>query len=169
MDADVALLVEDGYQELEFWYPKIRLKEEGANVTVVAREDREYESERGYPAEPDTTVEEVESSDFDAVVVPGGRACPDRLRTDDRVLELVHDVYEEGKLVAAICHGPWVPISAGVIDGHEATCYHSIKDDVENSGADYRDEEVVVSDNLVTSRRPGDLPAFLENIIGVLS
>ncbi|MDY6776806.1 MAG: type 1 glutamine amidotransferase domain-containing protein [Candidatus Nanohaloarchaea archaeon] len=169
MDAKIAVLIDDGHQDREFWYPKTRLEEEGAEVDVVTREERTYESEHGYEVEPDLTIDEVDSSDYDAVVLPGGRASPDALRTDDRVLEFVSGVYEEDKLVAAICHAGWVPISAGIVEGHEATCYHSIKDDLENAGAEYRDEEVVVSDNLVTSRHPGDLTEWLPAIINRLS
>ncbi|MDY6770597.1 MAG: type 1 glutamine amidotransferase domain-containing protein [Candidatus Nanohaloarchaea archaeon] len=165
MDAAVAILVEDGHQDREFWYPNTRLKEAGAEVDVVSREDRQYESEHGYPVEPDATIDEVDTADYDAVVIPGGRECPDRLRRDEEVLDFVRAMDEQDSIVAAICHAGWVPASAGILNGRQATCYHSISDDVANAGADYVDEEVVVDGNLITSRHPGDLPAFLGAIL----
>lgn len=163
--ASIAVLAEEGYEDLELWYPKLRLQEAGHDVSVVAREDRGYGSKHGYPVEPDLTIAEVAAGDYDAVVVPGGHKCPDLLRTDERVTLFVREIYESGGLVAAICHGGWVPISAGVLDGHTVTCYHAIKDDVMNAGAEYVDEEVVVSENVISSRHPGDLPAFLAAIL----
>jgi len=166
--ASIAVFAEDGYEDLELWYPNLRLREAGHDVTVVAREDCGYESERGYPVEPDVTIDAVDASGFDGVVIPGGRRCPDVLRTDNRITSFVREIYEQGGLVAAICHAGWVLASAGILDGHTATCYHSIRDDVVNAGAEYVDEEVVVSDNLITSRHPGDLPAFLSAILSFL-
>jgi len=169
MDANVAVLIEDGYEDQEFWYPKIRLTEAGANVDIVAREAGVYQSEHGYPAEADIGVEEADSSAYDAVVIPGGRECPDTLRTDDDILDFVRSVHNQSNIVAAICHAGWVPASAGILNGHTATCYHSIKDDIKNAGATYLDQEVVVSDNLITARHPGDLPAFSQAILEHLS
>ena len=165
----VAVLVEDGYEDLEFWYPKLRLEEAGHDVFSVGRKDRVYESKHGYPVKPDRTVDEVDPLEVDGVVVPGGRKCPDLLRTDEKVLDLVSGVYEKGDAVGAICHGPWVLASAGVLEGETVTCYHAIKDDVVNAGAEYRDREVVTSGKIVTSRKPSDLPAFLSKFLGRLS
>lgn len=166
---NIAVLVEEGYEDLEFWYPKLRLKEEGFDVVGVGRRDKKYSSKHGYTAVPEKTISEVSASNFDGVVVPGGRKCPDLLRTDDRILDFVGEIYDRGGTVGAICHGPWVLISAGVVKGHEMTCYKSIKDDLVNAGADYFDRKVVVSDNIVTSRMPSDLPDFMESFLSVLS
>lgn len=165
---EIAILVDDGYEDREFWYPKTRLEEAGFDVKVVAHEERTYSSKHGYPATPDLEAREVDASDFEGVVIPGGVACPDQLRRHREILDFVRRIDEEGKLVAAICHAAWVPISAGIVEGREMTCYYSIKDDVKNAGASYKDREVVVDGNLVTSRHPGDLPAFIQAILGKL-
>lgn len=164
----VAILVEDMYEELELWYPYYRLLEEGAEVRLVGPEAGVYESKHGYPAKADFAADEVDSDDFDAVVVPGGYA-PDRMRRYKAMLDLVRGVYAKGGLVAAICHAAWVPISAGIMKGKRATCVSAIKDDLINAGAEYLDQEVVVDGNLVTSRTPRDLPAYLPAIIRALS
>lgn len=137
-------------------------------MEVISIEDRDYRSENGYPAEPDLTVKESDPKDFDGVVIPGGRECPDKLRREEAILDFVQEIHGAGDLVAAICHAGWVPASAEILKGHTATCYHSIKDDIRNAGANYVDREVVVSDNLITSRHPGDLPSFLKEILGFL-
>ena len=164
----IAVLVENGYQDLEFWYPKIRLTEEGARVVVVGKDKAVYRSEHGYEVQADLSVADLKAKDFDAVIVPGGVACPDRLRRHKEILNFVREMYEEGKIVAAICHGPWVLISAGIVKGKEMTCFFSIKDDVVNAGASYADEAVVVDGSIITSRRPDDLPHFCKAIINVL-
>ena len=165
----IAVLVEEGYEDLEFWYPKLRLEEAGHDVFSLGRKDMKYRSKHGYPAKPDRTVDEVDPLDLDGVIVPGGRKCPDLLRADEKVLELVSKVYERGDAVGAICHGPWVMASAGVLEGETVTCYHAIRDDVVNAGADYRDRDVVSSGKLVTSRKPSDLPAFMAKFLNRLS
>src|SRR3990172_1820955 len=164
----VAVLVEKWYQELEFWYPVLRLREEGADVVAVGTGSAQsYTGENGLSAQVDRSADDVSAADFDAVVVPGGYA-PDRLRRYPAVLRLVREAYEQGKVVAAICHAPWVLISAGIIRGKRATCYHAIKDDVINAGALYEDSEVVRDGNLITSRHPSDLGAFCRTIIAAL-
>ena len=163
----IAILVEDLYNEFEFWYPYYRMKEAGAKVTIVGTGAKEYHSKIGLPAPGGTAVEAVSSADFDAVIVPGGYA-PDRLRRSPAVLKLVRDSFTQGKIVAAICHAGWVLVSAGVLKGRTATCFSSIKDDVANAGAKYVDQEVVRDGNLITSRTPDDLPAFCREIIGAL-
>jgi protease I len=164
----VAILAEDMYQELELWYPLLRLREAGAEVTVVGMPGvEEYHSKLGYPVRADATADALSADDFDAVVVPGGYA-PDRMRRHQPMLDLVRGVFERGGIVASICHAAWVPISAGIMKGKRATCVSAIKDDVINAGATYVDAEVVQDGNLITSRVPTDLPAFCRTIISAL-
>ncbi|MFB6214807.1 MAG: type 1 glutamine amidotransferase domain-containing protein [Candidatus Bipolaricaulia bacterium] len=164
----VAFLVEDGYEDMECWYPKIRLEEEGAETAVASRETGVVESKHGYPIKAEFTPEELNSGSFDAVVIPGGTGSPDKLRRSKDVRGFVKGMEEEGKLIAMICHAGWVPISAGILEGKVATGYEAIKDDLVNAGVDYRDESVVVDGNLISSRHPGDLPDFLRAIIDYL-
>jgi len=164
----IAVLAEDYYQELELWYPVLRLREAGAEVLVVGTGSADtYTSKHGYPVTVDAAVEEVQASDFDALVVPGGYA-PDRLRRYPAVNALAREMFLEGKVVASICHGAWVLISADILRGRTATCFSGIKDDVINAGANYVDREVVQDGNLITSREPDDLPAFCRTIIAAL-
>lgn len=165
----VVLLVGQGYEDLECWYPKIRLKEEGAKVTVCGKREGTYQSKHGYPIAAEKKDSDLDPDDYDGVVIPGGRGSPDRLRTSKAVTDFVKEMDEQGKVVAAICHAGWVPISAGILDGRSMTCYHSIKDDLINAGADYKDQPVVVDGNLISSRHPGDLPDFCKAIIEKLS
>jgi protease I len=163
----VALLVEDMYHEHEFWIPYYRMKEAGAKVTVVGTGAKEYYSKIGLPAPGGVAAESVSAADFDAVIIPGGFA-PDRMRRNAAMLKLVRDCFNQGKIVAAICHAGWVPVSAGILKGKKATCVPAIKDDVVNAGATYVDQEVVRDGNLITSRTPDDLPAFCRAIIAAL-
>ncbi|GAB4112945.1 MAG: type 1 glutamine amidotransferase domain-containing protein [Candidatus Caldatribacteriota bacterium] len=163
----IAILAEDIYEDLELWYPYYRLQEEGIKVKIVAPLAKEYHSKHGYPVQADLSADETRVEDFDGIVIPGGFA-PDRLRRYPAILNLVRGVYEKGGLIASICHGAWVVISAGIIKGKQATCFFAIKDDLINAGANYMDQEVVVDDNLITSRTPQDLPVFLLTIITYL-
>ncbi len=163
----IAVLVERDYQDLEVWYPALRLREEGAEVLFVGTGAAEYKGKFGYPAAADVSVEKVKAADFDAVVVPGGWA-PDFLRRHEPVLRFVRDMDKAGKVVAAICHAGWVLASAGVLKGRTVTCFSAIKDDVKNAGADYVDRETVVDKNLITARKPEDLPAFCRAILAAL-
>ena len=165
----IALLVDQLYQEMEVWYPLYRLREAGAQViTVAARASTTYPSKLGYPCISEKSYDEVEASDLDGVVVPGGFA-PDHIRRHAKANQLVADINAQGKLVAAICHGPWVLCSAhGMLKGRQATSFMAIKDDVVNAGAIWSDAEVVVDRNLVTSRKPEDLPAFCRAMIAVV-
>jgi len=164
----IAILAEDNYQELELWYPLLRLREAGATVTVVGMPGaEEYHSKRGYPVKPDVTADAISAADLDAVVIPGGYA-PDLMRRHRPMLDLVRGVYERGGIVAFICHAGWVPISAGIVKGKRATCLPAIKDDLINAGAIYIDAEVVQDGNLISSRNPDDLPAFCRTIIAAL-
>lgn len=161
----VAVLVEQQYQEMEVWYPVYRLREAGAKVTLVGPEaGHSYASKLGYPARSDKAATDVNANDFDAIVIPGGFA-PDYLRRHEAVLRLVSSMAEQGKVIASICHGPWVLCSTQALKGKKATCFFAIKDDVMNAGAIYLDAEVVRDGNLITSRKPDDLPAFLATII----
>ncbi len=164
----IAILVEDIYNEFEFWYPYYRMKEAGATVTVVGNGAKEYHSKIGVPAPGGVSAETVKSADFEAVIVPGGYA-PDRMRRSQAMLGLVRSCFQEGKVVAAICHAGWVLVSAGILKGKTVTGFPSIKDDLGNAGAKYVDQEVVRDGNLITSRTPDDLPAFCREIIKALS
>jgi protease I len=160
-----AVLVEQMYQEMEVWYPVYRLREAGCKVTLVGPEaGHTYPSKLGYPAKSDKAAKDVSADDFDVLVIPGGFA-PDYLRRCEATLRLVSTMAEQGKVVAAVCHGPWVLCSTQALKGRKATCFFAIKDDVINAGANYVDAEVVRDGNLITSRKPDDLPAFMQTII----
>lgn len=156
----IAILVDVMYQEMEVWYPLYRFKEAGAEVVVVAEKaGHSYTSKLGYPCKSDISYDDADASKFDGVIAPGGFA-PDYIRRHPKAMQFVRDINAGGKLVAAICHGPWVLCSAGVLKGKHATSFFAIKDDVVNAGALWEDSEVVVDGNMVTSRKPEDLPAF---------
>ncbi|MBI4342234.1 MAG: type 1 glutamine amidotransferase [Candidatus Omnitrophica bacterium] len=163
----VAILVEDCYQDLEVWYPYYRLKEAGAAVVFVGTGKPKYTGKYGYPLTPETSADRVSAQEFDGIIVPGGWA-PDLLRRDPAVIQLVSDANRQGKVIGAICHAGWVLCSANVLRGRTATCFSAIRDDVVNAGANYVDREVVRDGNLITSRTPDDLPAFLHAIIEAL-
>ncbi len=164
----VAILVENLYEEVEFWYPYYRMKEAGAEVTVVGTGSSEiYRGKHGMEVKVDTTVDKIRAEDFDAVIIPGGY-CPDYLRRYSPVLNFVKEMHDRGKVVAAICHAGWVLVSAGIVKGRKVTCFKSIKDDIVNAGGIYQDQEVVKDGNLITSRFPNDLPAFCREIISTL-
>jgi len=160
-----AVLVEQQYQEMEVWYPIFRLREAGCVVTTVGpKAGEKYPSKLGYPVESDRAAKDVTADDYDILVIPGGFA-PDYLRRHEAVLKLVSAMAEQGKVVASICHGPWVLCSTKALRGKKATCFFAIKDDIVNAGATYIDAEVVRDGNLITSREPDDLPAFMQAII----
>lgn len=168
-EKQVAILAEDIYEDLELWYPYLRLKEAGAKVFLVGEEGNEtYKSKHGYPAKVDLAAEDASRNVFDAVVIPGGYA-PDKMRRHQPMLNLVKGVFDSGGLVAFICHAGWVPISANIVKGKSVTSVSAIKDDLINAGAEWVDQEVVVDGNLISSRNPGDLPAFCKAIIEALS
>jgi len=165
----ILMFVGDVYEDLELWYPKLRLTEAGAKVVVAGQEaGREYAGKHGYPCVADTAISQVRAGDFDGVVVPGG-FMPDKLRRDREVLRLVGDFAASGKLVAAICHGGWIPISAGVYRGVRVTGSEGIKDDLVNAGAMWQDAAVVVDRNFISSRKPDDLPEFCRAILAFLA
>lgn len=164
----IAILVEDQYQELEFWYPLLRFREAGADVVVVGSgAARVHTSKYGYPAEVDKAANEVSADQFDAVVIPGGYA-PDLMRRHPAMVDLVREAAAQGKIVAAICHAGWMLASAEVIKGKTVTGFFAIKDDLVHAGANYVDTQVAVDGNLITSRKPEDLPAFCRTIIVAL-
>ncbi|HEY2881258.1 MAG TPA: type 1 glutamine amidotransferase domain-containing protein [Pirellulales bacterium] len=163
------MFVDDIYEDLELWYPKLRLIEAGAAVTVAGpKAGQKYAGKHGYPAVSDATIAEVRSADFHGLVIPGG-FMPDKLRRDPKVLQLVREFASAEKLVAAICHAGWIPISAGVYRGVRVTGSPGIKDDLVNAGALWEDAAVVVDRHFVSSRKPDDLPEFCRGILQVLS
>ncbi|MCC7105280.1 MAG: type 1 glutamine amidotransferase [Chloroflexi bacterium] len=165
----VAILAEQLYEDLELWYPLYRLREAGADVFIVGTGTAdEYRSKHGYPVKVDAEAATVDAAQFDAVVVPGGYA-PDHMRRSPAMVRLVREANEQGKVVAAICHAGWMLASAGVVRGRTLTGFKSIKDDLVNAGATYVDREVVRDGNLITSRSPADLPAFLREIVKALA
>ena len=164
----VAVLVDQLYQELEVWYPYYRLKEAGAQVDFIAAEaGKTYPSKLGYPAVADKSYAAISADEYDGVIIPGGFA-PDYMRRHPEATHFVHHMDKQKKLVAAICHGPWLLCSSQVLNGRKVTSFHSIKDDVINAGALWYDKAVVIDHNLVTSRKPDDLPAFCIASINIL-
>jgi protease I len=165
----IAYLVEDGYEDLEFWVPLMRLREEGARVTVVGSGSAsQYRGKHCLPAKPDVRADEVSADDFDAVVVPGGWA-PDKLRRYSSVLDLVRGAYQQDKIVAAICHAGLVIISAGIVAGQRATGSLGIKDDLINAGATWVDQPAFREGNLVWGRVVEDIPDFCRELVNALS
>ena len=164
----VLMFVDDIYEDLELWYPKLRLIEAGAQVTVAGpTAERVYHGKHSYPCRSDAAIQDMESTDFQGLVIPGG-FMPDKLRRDPQVLKLVREFAQAGKLVAAVCHAGWIPISAGVYRGVRVTGSLGIKDDLVNAGARWEDASVVVDRHFVSSRKPDDLPDFCAAIIDVL-
>ncbi len=161
----VLIVVHDNYEDLELWYPKIRLEEAGCKLTLAGPEPSMiYKGKHGYPCLAQNSFDQIDSDHFSAIVIPGGFA-PDKLRRNKKVLSLVQEFYKADKCVAFICHGGWVPISAKILSGKKATGSPAIKDDLENAGAIWEDSPVVVDGPLISSRRPDDLPHFTKAII----
>ncbi len=164
----IAILIEDMFNVFEFWYPYYRLKEAGAEVVVVGSGRTEVFT--GKPAtecRADVNAADVSAKDFDGLVIPGGYA-PDMMRRHASMVDLVKDMHQNNKLVAAICHAGWMLASADILQGKTITSFYAIKDDLVHAGANWVDQEVVVDGNLVTSRTPDDLPAFMKAVIEVL-
>lgn len=164
----VAILVADQYQDQEVWYPYYRLKEAGARVVIVGPEQKTYQSKHGYDIAADLPIATAHSDEYDGVIIPGGFA-PDFMRRDPQMVQFVRDAHHQGAVIAAICHGPWLLCSADILRGRTATCFFAIKDDVVNAGATYVDRDVVRDGNLVTSRTPDDLPAFMRVVLEALA
>jgi len=155
------------YEDLELWYPKIRLEEEGARTVVAGTGEKTYQGKRGYPLTVDTNVDDITAGGFDGLVIPGGYA-PDIMRRSGKLLQLTREIYQAGKPVAFICDAGWVPFSAGIVRGKRGTRVGAIKDDLFNAGMIWEDSPVVVDGNLISSRTPADLPQFCKAIIAAL-
>ena len=163
-----AIMVDQMYQVLEVWYPYYRLAEAGLEVDFVAAEaKKEYHSKEGYPCVSDIAAGEARADDYDCMIVPGGFAA-DFMRRNADIIKFANDMVDAGKIIAAICHGGWLLCSTNIYRGKKATCFMAIKDDIKNAGAEYVDAECVVDGNLITSRRPDDLPAFCTAILKTL-
>ena len=164
----VAIMVNQMYQVLEVWYPYYRLAEAGLEVDFVAAESKkEYHSKEGYPCVSDIAAGEARADDYDCMIVPGGFAA-DFMRRNADIIKFANDMVDAGKIIAAICHGGWLLCSTNIYRGKKATCFMAIKDDIKNAGAEYADADCIVDGNLITSRKPDDLPAFCTAILKAL-
>ncbi|WP_435006628.1 type 1 glutamine amidotransferase domain-containing protein [Tundrisphaera lichenicola] len=164
----IAVLAEKLYEDLELWYPVLRFREAGAKVMIVGPKAGEtYPSKHGYPAKADSSAGDVRAADLDGIVIPGGYS-PDHIRRHKAMIELVTDAMKLGKVVGSICHGPWVLCSTHALKGRKLTGFYSIRDDVENAGGLWEDAACVRDGNLVTSRTPDDLPAFMLGLFEAL-
>jgi protease I len=161
-----AVMIGPNFEDTEATYPYHRLREAGAEVTIVGIEPGELSGKHGQPLEVECAASAVDAGQLDVLVIAGGMG-PDKLRADQGVLDLVRAMNAAGKPIAFICHAGWVPVSAGIVEGRRVTSVPQIADDLRNAGADWEDAEVVVDGNLVSSRRPDDLPAFMRELIGV--
>jgi protease I len=168
MNKTLLTFVDDMYEDLELWYPKLRLEEAGYTTRIAALELKVYSGKHGYPATAELLLNEVRSVDFCALLIPGG-FMPDKLRRNAKVLSLTHEFFEQRKMVAFICHGGWIPISARILKGKRATGSLGIKDDLENAGAVWVDAPVVIDGNLISSRTPRDLPHFAQAMVQFLN
>lgn len=165
----IAYLVEEGFEDLEFWVPVMRLREEGARVTVVGSgKAQKFTGKACLQAKADVSAADVRPDDFDGLVVPGGWA-PDKLRRYPEVLSLVRGVYQQNKIVASICHAGWVLVSAGIVRGHKATGSVGIKDDLVNAGAEWVDAPAFRDGNLVWGRVVEDIPDFCRELVKALA
>ncbi|UZO82467.1 type 1 glutamine amidotransferase [Aquimarina sp. ERC-38] len=166
---NIAILATDGFEKSELFKPHQQLKEEGANVHIISPEEGEIKSwdkdHWGETVTVDKTITSANEADYNGLVLPGGVINPDNLRINEDALSFIRSFFKSGKPVAAICHAPWLLISAGVIENRDVTSFKSIKEDVVNAGANWHDKEVVVDSGLITSRNPDDLPAFISKII----
>jgi protease I len=164
----ILMLCGPEYEDLEVWYPKLRLEEAGYEVLLAGMGEPTYRGKHGYPATMDGHVREFLSDTLAGIIAPGGWA-PDKLRRDKDVLARVREVHAAGKMVATICHGPWILISAGIVRGRRLTSTVGIRDDVVNAGAEWLDQPCVIDGNLVSARVPKDLPAFAQGMLQVLA
>jgi protease I len=167
MQKTLLTFVDDLYEDLELWYPKLRLEEAGYATYAAALELKSFKGKHGYPAKADLLLEEARTQDFCGLLVPGG-FMPDKLRREAKVLSLTREFFDQGKLVAFICHGGWIPISAKILKGRRATGSLGIKDDLENAGATWVNAPVVVDGNLISSRTPLDLAPFAKAMVDFL-
>jgi protease I len=164
----ILIMVDEGVEDVEFLYPYYRFQEEGYKVDVVGSKAKEtYLGKHGVPIRSNLSPEEVNVDDYEALIIPGGRA-PDRMRINKGLIKIVRDFYERGKVIAAICHGPQMLIEADVLRGKRATCWKSVATDLKNAGATFVNSPVVIDGNIVTSRFPADLPKFCRETIKLL-
>lgn len=168
----VLMMATNGFEQDELMLPRQALIDAGAQVTLASLDTDpitgEKGGEKGESITPDTTVNEVDTGNYDALVLPGGVVNPDKLRMSGRAVEIVGEFMDDAKIVAAICHGPWLLVEADVVEGREVTGWPSIRTDLENAGAEVVDREVVIDENLITSRKPDDIPAFNRAVIAAL-
>ncbi len=164
----IVILAEDGFRDEEAIYPYYRLKEAGVSAIIAADDKKEVVGKYGVPLRVDADLNAVKSAMIDGIIIPGGLNCPDKLRMKPAVIKLVQEINKQGKLVGAICHGGWVLASADIIAGKNMTGYAAIKDDLKHAGAKYADKDVVVDGNIITSRNPSDLPAFMREVLRFL-
>lgn len=171
--AKVLIVATDGFEEPELFDPRQALLDAGADVTLASLKTDEItgvnQDEKGRSITPDLTVDDVDTDDYDALLLPGGVGNPDKLRMNARAIEIVTEFFDDGKPVAAICHAPWLLAEADLLDGKRVTGWPSIRTDLANAGADVVDQEVVIDGNLITSRKPDDIPAFNDALIGALA
>lgn len=167
--AKILIIATNGFEQSELEVPRDKLKAAGAQVTVASLDGKAIKgwdrTDWGRPAEAGIRIADASCADYDALVIPGGVINPDKLRTDEATVKLVKDFLASGKIVAAVCHGPWLLVEADALKGRRATSYNSIRKDVENAGATWVDENVVADNGIITSRNPDDLPAFVQKII----
>lgn len=165
----ILILATHGFEQSELDVPHAALQKAGATVDIVSPEAGEIkgwqEKDWGRPVAVDRTLDEASADDYDAIVLPGGQMNPDTLRGNDKALSLIKTFFDQGKVVAAVCHGPWLLIDTGIAEGRKVTSYKTIKQDLINAGANWEDKEVVTDKGIVTSRKPDDLPAFVAKII----
>jgi protease I len=167
MQRTLLTFVDDLYEDLELWYPRLRLEEAGHAIRLAGLERKTYKGKHGYPAKADLLLDETLAKDFCGLLIPGG-FMPDKLRREAKVLSLTREFFVQGKLVAFICHGGWIPISAKILTGKRATGSLGIKDDLVNAGAIWVNTAVVVDGNLISSRTPLDLPMFAKALVEFL-
>ena len=168
-ESKILIMATDGYEQSELFVPLEKLRAAGATVNIAAPKVGPIrgwdETDWGKSVDADLAIDDIDADDFDALVLPGGQINPDKLRINERAVELVLDFLDSEKIVAAICHAPWLLVEADAVEGRTLTSWPSVKTDIENAGGDWIDEEVVVDDNIITSRSPKDLDAFVGKII----
>lgn len=168
----VLIIATDGFEQSELFEPRKALLDAGVQVTLASNKSEPIQGmkhqEKGDTIRPDASIHEVDADDYDALVIPGGVANPDMMRTEADALRIVRDFFDQHKPVAAICHGPWLLAEADVLEGRRMTSWPSIRTDLRNAGAQVVDQEVVVDDRLITSRKPDDIPAFNKALLEML-
>ncbi len=169
----VAILAADMFERVELEEPRKALEDAGAEVEIVSIHDGEIKGfdhfDPASTVEVDRTVEEASPDDYDALVIPGGVGNPDQLRADENAVAFTQGFFDAGKPMAIICHGPWMLVETGIVDGRRVTSWPSLRTDIRNAGGEWVDEEVVVTDGIVTSRKPDDIPAFNREMLRVFS